>query len=155
DKAQKDLEKAIGRGLTNFVIFKHPRYENKKSRFQAWLLAQLKAVERADVVVAIGGKISRTASTLLHLAEDRGLPILPYTFLKGAAQRAFARSDWEELHPKIAPTILDSQDGIEKVVEIANQLIVDRVAFENKILSTPKTVFISRAKDDAAVALAL
>jgi nucleoside phosphorylase len=155
DKELEDLKLSFGNSLTKFEVFAHPGYEDMESKPQAWLLAQLKAVERADVIVAIGGKTSKTASTLLHLAEDRGLPIVPYTFLKGAAQRAFARSDWEVLHPKINPTVMGSEVSIRKVIEIANQVILDRVSFENRILSTPKTVFISRAKEDAAIAESL
>ncbi len=100
-KEWSDLIGEFGNSRIQFEPFEHPGYENKESIGQAWLLAQLKAVESADVVVAIGGKISKTASTLLHLAEDRGLPIVPYTFLKGAAQRSFhARSKWEKTPSK-------------------------------------------------------
>jgi len=151
-KEWSDLIGEFGNSRKQFQPLEHPGYENKESVGQAWLLAQLKAVESADVVVAIGGKISKTASTLLHLAEDRGLPIVPYTFLKGAAQRSFARSKWEKLHPKINPSELDREAGVNRVIEIANQIILDRISTDNKILSTPKTVFISRANEDAAIA---
>jgi nucleoside phosphorylase len=151
-KEWSDLIGEFGNSRKQFEPFEHPGYENKESISQAWLLAQLKAVESADVVVAIGGKISKTASTLLHLAEDRGLPIVPYTFLKGAAQRSFARSKWEKLHPKINPADLNSETGITKVIEIANQIILDKLSTDNKMLSRPKTVFISRANEDAAIA---
>lgn len=152
DKAHEALKKVLGKGIAKINIFRHPGYEDDDSRFQGWLLAQLKAVDRADVVVAIGGKISKTASTLLHLAEDRGIPIVPYTFLKGAAQRAFDRSGWNKLHPKIDAAILNSEDGIDKVIEIANQLLMDKLAYKNISLSAPNGVFISRAKEDAVIA---
>jgi nucleoside phosphorylase len=147
-----DLVDVLGEGNTEIVVFGHPGYEDDESRFQAWLLAQLLALERADVVVAIGGKISKTANTLLHLAEGRRLPIVPYTFLKGAAQRAFARRDWQTLHPKIDVKALSRANGVEKVIEIANQLLIDAVSFESGNLSGARTVFISRAKEDATIA---
>ncbi len=146
------LKEVFDKSKAEIEHYYHPGYEDDASRFQAWLLSQLKALDKAEMVIAIGGRISNTASTVLYLAEDRGLPIVPYTFLKGAAQRAFARSGWEKLHPKIDPAILESEDGVSKVIEIANQLLIDKVSSESKMLSAPETVFISRAKEDADLA---
>jgi hypothetical protein len=99
-----------------------PEKDDADSWFQAWLLAQLQALERVDVVIALGGKVSKTANTLLHLAEARGLPIVPFAFLGGAAKRAFARRDWKRLNPGIDASILETEHGIEKGIEIANQV---------------------------------
>jgi hypothetical protein len=60
-----------------------PEGNEEDAWFQSWFLAQIQALEKADVVVALGGKVSQTASTLLHLAEARGLPIIPFAFLGG------------------------------------------------------------------------
>jgi esterase/lipase superfamily enzyme len=56
----------------------------------------LQALEYADVVIAIGGRLSNTASTLLHIAEAKRIPVVPFAFLGGASERSFKRRDWEE-----------------------------------------------------------
>lgn len=129
-----------------------PEKDDSDSWFQAWLLAQLQALERVDAVVALGGKVSKTANTLLHLAEARGLPIVPFAFLGGAAKRAFSRRDWKRLNPTVDTSMLEKEQGIEKAIEIANQLIVDRVARAAENLKKPKTVFVSLARKDSVAA---
>ncbi|MEH3120765.1 MAG: hypothetical protein PGN16_02110 [Sphingomonas phyllosphaerae] len=95
DEKRQLLRQTLGR--PNLVIqdwnYPGPEKDDGDSWFQAWLLAQLQALERADIVVALGGKVSKTANTLLHLAEAKGLPIVPFAFLGGAALRAFRRRD--------------------------------------------------------------
>jgi nucleoside phosphorylase len=115
-------------------LYPGPENEEDESRTQAWLLAQLQALERADVVIALGGKVSKSANTLLHLAEGKGLPIVPFTFLGGAALRAFKRRDWKRLNPKLDLTLLQTEEGVEKAIEIANQLVLERTsrAFRDK-----------------------
>ncbi len=58
----------------------------------------------------------------------------------------------KKLHPKINPADLNTETGVTKVIEIANQIVLDKISTDNKILSSPKTVFISRANEDAAIA---
>jgi nucleoside phosphorylase len=132
-----------------------PEKDDPDSWFQAWLIAQLQALERADAVIALGGKVSKTANTLLHLAEAKGLPIVPFAFLGGAARRAFARRDWKRLNPAIDASVLEAEQGIEKAIEIANQLVVDRVARAAENLKKPKTAFVSFAHKDSVIASAL
>jgi len=131
-----------------------PESDDPESWSQAWLLAQLQALEKADVVVALGGKVSKTANTLLHLAEARSLPIVPFAFLGGAARRAFTRRDWKRLNPGLDASILEGDQGVERTVEIANRLITDRMARTSEY-THPKTVFLSFARKDSMVANAL
>jgi hypothetical protein len=56
---------------------------SKESWKNAWLLAQLSAMEHADIVLAIGGRPDGAMSFLLPLAEMRNKPILPFAFLGG------------------------------------------------------------------------
>ncbi|OAN54973.1 TIR domain-containing protein [Sphingobium sp. TCM1] len=132
-----------------------PETEDADSWLQAWLLAQLQALERADVVVALGGKVSKTANTLLHLAEAKGLPIVPFAFLGGAALRTYQRRDWKRLHPGFDASILANDEGIEQAVAIANRLLLDRVKRSISGGDRPKAVFVSVASSDAAMASAL
>lgn len=132
-----------------------PETEEDGSWSQAWLLAQLQALEKADVVVALGGKVSKTASTLLHLAEARGLPIIPFAFLGGAAERIYRRRNWARLNPGFDATILDSEGGVAQAVLIANRLVSDRVRRSIEHDAKPKTIFISVARQDNAMGAAL
>ena len=129
-----------------------PENDDKESWAQAWLLAQLQALEKADVVVALGGKVSKTANTLLHLAESKGLPIVPFSFLGGAAKRAFDRRDWKRLNPGFDSSVLKRDDGVDGVVEIANRLVTDRVARAYHKKQTPRSVFVSYAHKDFEMA---
>lgn len=132
-----------------------PEIDNEVSWSQAWLLAQLQALDKADIVVAIGGKVSKTASTLLHLAEAKGLPIIPFAFLGGAAERIYRRRNWARLNPGFEATFLNSASSVEKAVSIANRLIRDRVRRSIAHDAQPKTIFISVARQDSATGMVL
>jgi nucleoside phosphorylase len=129
-----------------------PETDEADSWFQAWLLAQLQVLDKADAVVALGGKVSKTANTLLHLAEAKGLPIVSFSFLGGAAERACARRDWESLNPGFDASIMAKDDGIEQTIDIANRLLVDRVSRAFVSARRPRTVFVSFAHQDSAMA---
>lgn len=132
-----------------------PEIDDQGSWFQAWFLAQIQALEKADVVVVLGGKISQTANTLLHLAEAKGLPIIPFSFLGGVARRTFERRDWTRLSPGFDASVLTSIDGIEQTIEIANRLLVDRVRQSEDSAKRPGVVFVSFARQDTTMANAL
>ncbi|WP_218563521.1 TIR domain-containing protein [Pseudomonas sp. RW405] len=132
-----------------------PETEEDGSWSQAWLLAQLQALEKADIVVALGGKVSKTASTLLHLAEAKGLPIVPFAFLGGVAERIHRRRNWAQLNPDFDASILNSEGSIGKTVSIANHLLRDRVKRSRSCNAQPKTIFISVARQDEAMGEAL
>lgn len=132
-----------------------PETEEQGSWSQAWLLAQIQALDKADIVVALGGKVSKTASTLLHLAEAKGLPIIPFAFLAGAAGRTYQRRNWTRLNPGFEASILKDESSVEQAVRIANRLILDRVKRSKVGDSRPKTVFISVASQDVAMGNAL
>lgn len=129
-----------------------PETDDPDSWFQAWLLAQLQALDKAAAVVALGGKVSKTANTLLHLAEAKGLPIVPFAFLGGAAHRAFARRDWESLNPGFDSSILKKYLGVDQTIAIANRLLIDRVARAFGSAPKPRRVFVSFSHQDSAMA---
>jgi hypothetical protein len=102
------------------VDYFYPQPENDESWGQAWLLCQIQALEYADAVVAVGGRVSKTAMTILHLAEARSLPIIPFAFMKGAASRVFERRDWKQLYPGLDSQALQSEQGISQAMVIAD-----------------------------------
>ena len=60
-----------------------------------WLLSELSAMGRSNVVLAVGGKLNGPMSLLLPLAESRRKPIVPLRFLGGAAEKSFERRQYE------------------------------------------------------------
>jgi hypothetical protein len=152
EEKRLQLTEIFGSKCPKIVPWHYPGPESDDEWNQAWLLCQLQALEKADVVIAIGGKVSKTANTLLHLAEGRKIPILPFTFLGGAAKRAFNRIDWSKLYPDIDTSILGQEDGVSKVIEITNRLIINSVTSDYVNISEPRTFFISHSKEDLTVA---
>jgi nucleoside phosphorylase len=128
----------------------YPGPDDEASWQQAWLLPQLQALERVDLVVALGGKVSKSASTLLHLAEARNIPIVPFPFLGGAAKRVYARKDWKHLVPDLDATIMERDTGIDQTIDIANCLMRERIGRSYKSNTRPQTLFISASKKDGA-----
>jgi hypothetical protein len=74
--------------------FQHPTPKDERGNDlleYAWLLSQTYAMDRSHGVIALGGKVGRSASLLLGLVDVRKKPLLPLTFLGGAASQAFDR----------------------------------------------------------------
>lgn len=155
DEKRKLLVQSLGSQELEIRNWNYPGPETEEAWPQAWLLAQLQALERADLVVAIGGKISKTANTLLHLAEAKGIPIVPFAFLGGAAKRAFDRRDWKRLNPQLDTTVMERDGGIDETIVIANRLIVDRITQLYHPDQAPQTLFVSFARQDSDTAIAL
>jgi hypothetical protein len=149
EQRRAELNKMLDQVGTKFIDWHYPGPETDDAWGQAWLLSQLQALSHADLVVAIGGRLSKTANTLLHLAEDRKIPIVPFAFLGGAARRAFDRQKQSASHPQIDYSVLERKDSVGDVISIANRLILDRVLDFGAGAAPPTTFFVSRAKRDA------
>jgi nucleoside phosphorylase len=149
---RRELESMLGTHNTRFVDYFYPSPEDEKSWAQAWLLCQLQALEYADVVIAVGGRVSHTAMTLLHLAEARRLPIVPFAFLGGAAKRFYERRDWQRLHPGLHSEALREKQRIGQAMIIADRLVADRISGFYRDHDAPKRFFLSRAIPDRAYA---
>lgn len=154
EEKRRRLRSAFGNSNVTFQDWNYPGPEQDEEGcwHQAWLLAQLQALEKVDAVVALGGKISQSASTLLHLAEAKGLPVVPFSFLGGAARRAFDRRDWARLNPGFDTSVLIKPEGVGHAVEITTRLVLDRVKRMATAAEKPKTVFMSVARQDAEFA---
>ena len=148
-KKRNDLIKVLGDQCPEIHCFEHPGPPNDTAWSQAWLLSQLQALEYADAIVAIGGKVSKTANTLLHLAEGKGIAIIPFTFLGGAAELFFKRHKWDSLHPTLNTNYLKEEKGIIEVIQLINQIKIDRISKINQNLAKPNSFFISRSNFDS------
>lgn len=74
--------------ITGANLYRHAvsTSENGSINFpNSWLLAQLAAMERSHVIVALGGKHDGAANLLLQLATIRRIPVLPFGNLGGAS----------------------------------------------------------------------
>jgi hypothetical protein len=132
-----------------------PEKDDREAVGQAWVLCQLMAMEQADAVVAVGGRQGRTATTILHLAEVRRKPVVPFGFLGGAAGSPFLRRDSKATHPPLDVGKLMSKEAAGEAVGIAELMVTARVGRLGRRLGPPSAVFISRARIDSDYARAL
>jgi nucleoside phosphorylase len=121
---------------------------------QAWLLCQLQALDHADVVIAVGGRRSHTAATLLHLAEARRIPIVPYALLGGASAAVYDRRK-DRMPPEVPKQLLLHREGVRRAMDIANAVVGGDLRPAEDRQSRPSVIFISRASRDGAHAEAL
>lgn len=148
-RMQEELVALAGSDSSARIVkWNYPGPENDDSWAQAWLLCQLEALERADVIVSIGGKVSETASTLLHVAELRRISLVPFEFLGGASKRAFDRRDWSNLYPALNSSLLRSKFAANEVMKIADQIATSDVGRSRRLNESPSAAFISRATAD-------
>jgi nucleoside phosphorylase len=132
-----------------------PDSETADSWTQAWLLCQLMALDHAEAVISVGGRASNTANTLLHLAEARQKPLLPYTFLGGASLRAFNRRKWGTAYPGLDSTRFQDRSGVAEAMSLAEEMLAARISGAHNYTWPPRRVFVSRARADAHFASAL
>lgn len=153
---QTEMLEMLGTGHgTEIKNWYYPGPEDDDSKEQAWLLCQIQALEEADVVISIGGRVSKTANTVLHLAEARRKPIVPFAFLGGASRRAYQRRDWARIHPGLDHHRLMDREAVADAMRIADQLVTARLRTPHNYRWPPRRVFISRARPDAPSAQAL
>ena len=145
---RRELENMLGENNTRFTDYLYPGPEDESSWAQAWLLCQLQALEYTDVVIAVGGRVSQTAMTLLHLAEARRLPVVPFAFLGGAAKRVYDRRDWQRLHPGVRSEALQEKHRVSEAMQIADRLVADRISGVYRDRDAPRRFFLSRAASD-------
>lgn len=130
--------------LNNFVRIPHPAPSDNKqeSLSNAWLLCQLQALESCQAIIAIGGKPNGVANMLLLLAEAKRIPILPLSFIGGAANQAFHRRRYE-LEDRLGSDYILLQD--EKRIKEALKLSTRMCGFQINSLLTKNSLkfFIS------------
>jgi hypothetical protein len=94
--------------------------EGKMTSAYGWLLPQIWAVDSSHAAVGVGGRLGGTAGLLFSIAQTRRQILLPLTFLKGAAERAFLARQ-AELRAQLGEAF-DVLHDPEKIVEIVPAL---------------------------------
>jgi hypothetical protein len=155
DRKQEELLAMLGATSVRFVYWDYPGPHNDEDWGQAWMLSQLMALERSDAVVAIGGRTSKSAWTLLHLADSRRKIIVPFSFLGGASARIFDVKDWGGLYPGFDQNRLTRRESVAEAMEIVNMFASASFVDTRGSVWPPRTIFISRARTDSRHADAL
>ena len=150
EQAFGELQNLLGEHRTSIAKWKWPGPDDEASGWgPAWALCQIQALDYADVVVAVGGRVDKTASMLLHLAEARRLPVLPLPHMGGAAGRSYERHDWGLLYPWLDPSVLTDRKRLGEVMTAARGLVAARVASLGRDAVGFTRFFVSRASKDA------
>lgn len=119
---------------------------NEDARRHAWLLCQLTAMERCNLILAVGGKLTGPMSLLLLLAESKRKSILPLRFLGGAAEKCFERKQYEMQDCLGAGQIpLLSDPEVVYTLDALVNAVVNKTS-KNLSKGTPPTFFLSYAK---------
>lgn len=114
---------------------------NQEDLQNAWLFAQLNALDVSAGVIAVGGRPSGSLNLLFHLADARKKRVLPLTFLGGAAQVHYDAKYWELkdlLHNDIE--VLDDPSSIDRIPTLMETMLAGPHRGEEQ------TFFISYAR---------
>lgn len=150
----------LTRGARNVRRFSHPAPTSESGTYTAWLFAQMRALEDAEVVVGLGGKQERTAHLILLMAESRGRLVVPSPLLGGAAERSFSRQ-YHALRDALGEEGLEKlehgSEGGSGFLELVERAAVRRLQGERKTPrgNTPRTFFISYPREHHATADAI
>src|SRR5262249_25091527 len=159
DSKNDELRALLGPERANLIknwYYPSPALERGESWGQAWSLCQIMALDQADVVICVGGRLSKTANTLLHLAEARQKPVVPFEFMGGAARRAFNRRNWTRDYPGLDVSKLKGKNSVDDAMKIADYMATSRMRGAARSYEwPPRRIFISRARPDAQFCHAL
>ena len=118
--AELGLDGVVGR-------FGHPAIFGPERRLdltQSWLLSQLAALDRCQGVISLGGKSDGSSNLLLHLADARRIPVLPFTFFGGAAEASYRRRRYE-LGDRLGEEVLalTGSEGVDQAAALLERLV--------------------------------
>jgi hypothetical protein len=152
---RQELEKLIEKlSLSRAQQFYYPVNANESGTIQwtyTWLLAQISAMDRSDVIIALGGQPAGSASLLLAIAESRRKRVLPLTFAGGAAAAFFQKCQYQlqdRLSDKI--TVLHEVRRTGEAVELAETLITDELRSSMRSANTRVFISYPRARPEEA-----
>ncbi len=115
---------------------------------QAWRASHSEALRHADVVIAIGGRVDKSAIATLTDADRDGIPIVPFAFLGGAAAHIYRTRKWD----KELAELLENSSGIAETATLLEQVLLNKVERLASTDGPPQKFFISRANPDGMYA---
>lgn len=135
--------------LLGVRTFRHPLLQGDDGAVrwsETWLLSQLAALDQADAVVACGGKPDGAATLLLRLAEARRRPVLPFSYLDGAAGEALFRRQYE-LMDRLGDDFgaLQDQSQFDNAAALLDRLVEQEIT--NRDRSIEPRFFISYPRE--------
>jgi len=154
-KTIEEMVSALDNKELQIIPYLHPGYPNIEARQQAWSFCQIQALEYSDVVIAIGGKLSKSAYLTLRIAEIKKITTVPFSFLGGAAKVIYDNINWKESYSNVNAKLLTSKKGIKSLPAIIGKMKLGAIAQRGNTISKGAKVFISRARKDEKIALDL
>lgn len=83
----------LGNDNPKIKHFKHPHEPNTKENLKfSWLYSQMQALEKADVIFVIGGKIDGSVNLLLRMAEAKDKNVIPIYAFEGQGLHFYRRN---------------------------------------------------------------
>ena len=73
----------------------HGGIASRESLRLAFLLCQMSALKECDVIVTVGGRADGPAAVMLAIAREQRVPVLPFRFLGGAAEKLYNQLEGE------------------------------------------------------------
>ena len=90
----------------------------------AFLLCQMSALKECDVVVTVGGRPDGPASVMLAVAREQRVPVLPFRFLGGAAEKLFNQLEGD-LRRRLGNNVeklSDDEEGAAAILTMLDEL---------------------------------
>ncbi len=139
---------------SSFHLYSHPVIRDEAGQIEwtySWLVSQLAALKACHAVIALGGATARSASLLLKVAAEQSKPLLPLTFLEGAAAGIFEHLRYP-LRDRLGDDIdiLNDPTQIERAVELAERLASGNIP--KGAVGRPRRCFVSYSRSRPAEA---
>jgi len=132
----------------NLHVLELPHYADRSSAYK-WVITHARAVEAADVVIALGGGVS--TRIFGYLAADSGRPIVAIPTFGGSSKdlfdRLFFKYKTEDKDSSYMPSLQKpwNEKSAALVLEFAEHLV-------SKVISTWHTYFISYSWETCEIA---
>jgi hypothetical protein len=150
----RELESLSLRGKISRYHYDPASNEEGKVGPYGWLFAQLMAVQKADFVIILGGKLDGSANLLCRIADSQSRKIIPFARFGGAGEQFFfdmiyrLGDYWGEHTRELFHAADDPENIIEAIVNKPNDPRFEQTKTSKKRLR----FFLSYAKDRPAEA---
>lgn len=125
--------------------YQPPDVETDEAQVHSWLYSQIRAMERASIILAVGGRVGASAQLMLGLARDKNKPIIPLNMFGGASKAHYERYKYE------FDDIITDQIGLDEVQFDPNKLpeyLMGLVTSFSRKRQPGLKVFLSYSRED-------